>query len=140
MKENRRDSLFVPNKCPPLNIKNIENGEYTPRSIFPTHNIPPPIIRKERIWSTTNQLNPLRWPNIRPNQLLTSNNRISLASWCKLESIIDMIQARSNSDFDVKSATIQFYGNSHNSQSDCWIKLNFYVESSNMLSNLGLKF
>jgi hypothetical protein len=30
----------------------------------------------------------------------------------------DTIQERSNSDFDVKSASIQFYGNSHNSQSD----------------------
>jgi hypothetical protein len=29
----------------------------------------------------------------------------------------DTIQARSNLDFDVKYATIQFYGNSHNSQS-----------------------
>jgi hypothetical protein len=26
----------------------------------------------------------------------------------------DTIQARSNSDFDIKSATIQFYGNYHN--------------------------
>ena len=30
----------------------------------------------------------------------------------------DTIQERSNSDFDVKCATIQFYGNSHNSQFD----------------------
>ena len=37
----------------------------------------------------------------------------------------DMIQARLNSDFDVKCATMQFYGNSHNSQFDCWIELNF---------------
>jgi len=28
----------------------------------------------------------------------------------------DTIQARSNSDFDVKCATIQFYNNSHNFQ------------------------
>jgi len=27
----------------------------------------------------------------------------------------DTIQTRSNSDFDVKSASIQFYGNNHNS-------------------------
>jgi len=39
----------------------------------------------------------------------------------------DMIQTRSNSDFDVESAPIQFYGNSHNSQSDHWIELKFYV-------------
>jgi hypothetical protein len=37
----------------------------------------------------------------------------------------DTIQARSNSDFDVKCATIQFYGNNHNSQSDRWIELKF---------------
>jgi hypothetical protein len=45
-----------------------------------------------------------------------------------------MIQARSNSDFDVKSAHIQFYGNIHNSQSDSWLGLKFYVESPDMLS------
>ena len=37
----------------------------------------------------------------------------------------DTIQERSNSDFNVRSASIQFYGNSHNSQSDSWIGLNF---------------
>jgi hypothetical protein len=52
----------------------------------------------------------------------------------------DMIQERSNSDFDVKCATIQFYGNSHNSQSDRWIELNVYVESPDMLSYLGLNY
>jgi hypothetical protein len=52
----------------------------------------------------------------------------------------DMIQARSNSDCDVKSATIQFYNNSHNSQSDRWIGLTFYVEYRDMLSYLELKF
>jgi len=52
----------------------------------------------------------------------------------------DTIQARSNSDFDVKSAPIHFYGNSHNSQSDRLIKLKSYVESPDMLSYLGLKF
>ena len=52
----------------------------------------------------------------------------------------DTIQERSNSDFDVKCATIQFYGNSHNSQFDHWIELKFYVESPDMFSYLGLKF
>jgi hypothetical protein len=52
----------------------------------------------------------------------------------------NMIQIRSNSDFNVKSATIQFYGNSHNSQFDWLIGLKFYVESSDMFSYLGLKF
>ena len=51
-----------------------------------------------------------------------------------------MIQARSNLDFDVKCATIQFYGNSHNSQSYHWIGLNFYVESLDMFFYLGLKY
>jgi hypothetical protein len=37
------------------------------------------------------------------------------------ESVFDTIQARPNSDFDVKSAPIQFYDNGHNSQSDRWI-------------------
>jgi len=52
----------------------------------------------------------------------------------------DTIQERSNSDFDIKCAIIQFYGNSHNSQSDHWIILKFYVEPPNMLIYLGLKF
>ena len=52
----------------------------------------------------------------------------------------DTIQERSNSDFDVRSASIQFYDNNHNSQSDCWIRLNFYVESPDMVYYLGLKF
>jgi len=51
-----------------------------------------------------------------------------------------MIQARSNSDFDVKSASIQFYRNSHNSQSDRWIGLKVYMESPDMFSYVGLKF
>jgi len=52
----------------------------------------------------------------------------------------DTIQERSNSDFDVKCVTIQFYGNNHNSQSDHWIELIFYVESPDMLSYLVFKF
>ena len=52
----------------------------------------------------------------------------------------DTIQTRSNSDFDVKNAPIQFYGNSHNSQFDRWIALKFYVKSPDMFSYLGLKF
>jgi len=56
------------------------------------------------------------------------------------KTMIDTIQEKSNLDFDVKCATIQFYGNNHDSQSDCWIELKFYVESPDMLSYLGLKF
>jgi hypothetical protein len=37
-----------------------------------------------------------------------------------------------------KSAPIQFYSNSHNSQYDRWIQLKFYMESPDMLSYLGL--
>ena len=59
---------------------------------------------------------------------------------CFEVSFHETIQERSNSDSDVKCATIQFYGNSHNSQSDRWIKLKIYVKSPNMLSYLGLKF
>jgi len=51
--------------------------------------------------------------------------------------VSDTIQARSNSNFDVKSAPIQFYGNSHNSYSDRWIKLKFYMESPDMESEFG---
>ena len=52
----------------------------------------------------------------------------------------DMIQQRSNSDFDVKCATIQFYGNNHNSPSDRCIDLKFYVVSPDIFSYIGLKF
>ena len=52
----------------------------------------------------------------------------------------DTIQARSNSDFDVKCATIQFYNNCHKSQSDHWIELKIYVESPDMFFYLGLKY
>ena len=52
----------------------------------------------------------------------------------------DTIQARSNSDFDVKCATIQFYAKCHNSQSYHWIGLKVYVESLDMFSYLGLKY
>jgi hypothetical protein len=57
-----------------------------------------------------------------------------------VKTLHDTIQERSNSDYDVKCATIQFYGNSHNSQSDRWIGLEFYMESPDMFSYLRLKF
>jgi hypothetical protein len=52
----------------------------------------------------------------------------------------DTTQVRSGLDFGKKSATVQVYGNSHNSQSDGWIGLNFYVVSPDMVSYYGLKF
>ena len=51
----------------------------------------------------------------------------------------DTTQVRSDSDFGVKSATIQVYGNSHKSQSDHWIELILYVDSPDMFYYLGLK-
>jgi hypothetical protein len=45
----------------------------------------------------------------------------------------DTTQVRSNLDFGVKSATVQVYGNSHNSQSDRWIGLKVYVDSPDMM-------
>jgi len=52
----------------------------------------------------------------------------------------DTIHTRSNLDFDVKCATIQFYSNSYHSQSDRWIGLKFYMESPDMFFYLELKF
>ncbi|KAJ6970176.1 hypothetical protein NC653_034677 [Populus alba x Populus x berolinensis] len=51
----------------------------------------------------------------------------------------DTTQVRSNLDFGVKSATVQVYGNNHNSQSDRWIGLIFYVDSPDIFDYLGLK-
>jgi hypothetical protein len=79
-------------------------------------------------------------PLIHLVQVQEEPNSCGTRGWCVWPNTSDTIQVRSNSDFDVKSASIQFYGNSHNSQSDCWIGLNFYMESPNMLSYLGLKF
>jgi len=52
----------------------------------------------------------------------------------------DTTQVRSDSDFGVKSATVQVYDNSYISQSDRLIGLKFYVEFPDMLSYYGLKF
>jgi hypothetical protein len=49
------------------------------------------------------------------------------------------LKVRSDLDVGVKSATIQVYDNSHNSQSDRWIGLKVYVDSPDMFSYLGLK-
>jgi hypothetical protein len=53
---------------------------------------------------------------------------------------IRAMKKQSDSDFDVKCATVQFYRNSYNSQFDSWIGLKLYVESLDMSSYLGLKF
>jgi hypothetical protein len=52
----------------------------------------------------------------------------------------DTTQIRLDSDFGVKSTTVQAYGNSYNSQSDRWIRLTFYVDSPDMFSYYGLQF
>jgi hypothetical protein len=52
----------------------------------------------------------------------------------------DTTQVRSDSDFDVKSTTVQVYDNSYNSQSDRWIEIKFYVNSLDMLSYYWLRF
>jgi len=46
--------------------------------------------------------------------------------------MIQTMKKQSDSDCDVKYATVQFYNNSLNSQSDCWIGLKVYVESPDM--------
>ena len=51
----------------------------------------------------------------------------------------DMIQERSNLNFGVKRATIQFYDNNYNSQSNRQTDLKFYVKSPDILSYIGLK-
>jgi len=53
---------------------------------------------------------------------------------------IRVTKKQSDLDSNVKCATVQFYGNSHNSQSDRWIRLNLNVESPDMFSYFGLKF
>jgi hypothetical protein len=54
--------------------------------------------------------------------------------------MIQAMKKQSNLDYNVKCVTVQFYGNSHNSQSDYWIGQKYYVESPDMLSYLGLNF
>ena len=47
---------------------------------------------------------------------------------------------QSDSDSNVKFTTVQFHRNNHNSQSDRWIELEYYMESPDMVTNIGLKF
>jgi hypothetical protein len=50
----------------------------------------------------------------------------------------DTIQAKSNSDSNIKCTIVQFYSNCHISQSDRWIGLKFYVKSPYIFSYLRL--
>ena len=51
----------------------------------------------------------------------------------------DTTQVRLDLDFGIKNATVQVHGNNYNFQSDCWIRVIFYVDSPNMFYYLGLK-
>jgi hypothetical protein len=44
---------------------------------------------------------------------------------------------QSDSDSDVKCATVQFHSNNHNSQSNHWIGMKFYVEFLTRFPTLG---
>ena len=61
--------------------------------------------------------------------------------WDHIDTIqpCDTTQVRSDSDFSIKNTTVQVHGNSHNSRSDHWIKVIFYVDSPDMFFYLGLK-
>jgi hypothetical protein len=81
------------------------------------------------------------------NETLKTDNRNIITRTYQFKLLIQYIyththtiQARLNSDFDVKYTTIQFYGNNHNFQSDRGIGLKFYMDSPGMFSYLGLKF
>jgi len=50
------------------------------------------------------------------------------------------MKKQSDSDSNVKYVIVQFYNNSHNSQSERWIGLKLYVESLDMFSYHELKF
>jgi len=73
--------------------------------LLPMHRV---LCRK---WDSSRSLDLTSHWNIRRSPILHQNSNSHNSH---------MIQERSNSDFDVKCATIQFYGNNHNSQSDCW--------------------
>jgi len=47
---------------------------------------------------------------------------------------IQAMEKQSDSNSDIKCATVQFHDNSYNSQSNHWICLTIYVESPDMLS------
>ena len=60
-----------------------------------------------------------------------------------MEEFCDTIRAtkkQSDSESEVKCATIQFHDNSHNSQTDGWIGLQFYMTSPDMFSYFRLHF
>jgi hypothetical protein len=49
------------------------------------------------------------------------------------------MKKQSDSDSDVKCATIQFHGNSHNSQSDYWIGLNLCEPHDHVVTQPTIK-
>jgi hypothetical protein len=54
--------------------------------------------------------------------------------------MIREMKKQSDSDYDVKCASVQFYDKSYNSQSNNWIRLQFYMTSPPKFSYRGLKF
>ena len=75
-----------------------------------------------------------------PSKLEKKRSKNAATMINEREWLLDTIQGRSNLNFDVKSATIQFYGNNYNSQSDRWIGPKVYEESLDMFFYIGLKF
>jgi len=69
-------------------------------------------------------------PSLIVNELLLISNG---------KDMIWSMKKQSNSNSDVKCTSVQFYSNSHNSQSYRWIELKFSVESPDMFFYLGLK-
>jgi len=52
----------------------------------------------------------------------------------------DTTQARSNSDFDVKFSTIQFYAIKHNFKSNHWTELTLYQKIPEVFIYVGIHF
>ena len=110
--------MFMANKFPPIHfVPNRMNGECQIHSL-------PAIIK----------LNLASLPKPKSIIILSPKNSTKGPNRCQLSN------HRAIWDFDVKCIAIQFYGKSHNSQSDHWIRLKFYMESPDMLSYLGFKF
>jgi hypothetical protein len=57
-----------------------------------------------------------------------------------LQGLIDTIQARSNSDFDIKNFIVHFHTIKHDFQLESWIKLKFLQEFLDMLIYIELKY
>jgi hypothetical protein len=76
--------------------------------------------------------------------ILTQFKLTRLKFLCKIKifgpnpSPSDMIQEKSDSDFGVKSPTVQFYAIGHNSKSNRWIELKLYQKISKVFLYIGV--